>query len=135
MHAPHATETHYFPLANLPNRRILLHTHFDAPFIHKTSHPSSSVNFSIYSSGESGCQQEFSGFDISFDWYATLGRWPSRYLHTLISWAAGIVSIIVFIAWGQQEQGGAPRENSVGRECTDREYSTHANNTRVSRRL
>ena len=108
MHTSHAAETHYFPLANLPNRRILLHTHLDAPFIPKTSHASSSLNFTIYSSGESGCREEFSTFDISFDWYPTLGRWASRYLHTLISWAAGIVSIIVFIAWGQEEHGGAP---------------------------
>ncbi|KAF8806287.1 PGAP1-domain-containing protein [Phlegmacium glaucopus] len=104
MHTSHATETHYFPLANLPNRRILLHTHLDAPFIQKMNHVPS-LNFTIYSSGESGCSEEFSAFDISFDWYATLGRWASRYLHTLISWAAGIVSIVVFLAWRQEEQG------------------------------
>ena len=107
MHTSQATETHYFPLTNLPNRRILLHTHSDAPFIHKMSHTSSSLNFTIYSSGESACREEFSAFEISFDWYATLGRCASRYLHTVISWAAGIVSIIVFIAWGREEQGGA----------------------------
>lgn len=105
MHTSHATETHYFPLADIPNRRILLHTHLDAPFIHKPNHAPSSLNFTIYSSGELGCREEFSGFDISFDWYATLGRWASRYLHAVISWAAGIASVIVFTAWGQEEQG------------------------------
>ena len=108
MHTSQATETHYFPLANLPNRRILLHTHIDAPFIHKMSHTPSSLNFAIYSSGESTCREEFSAFEISLDRYASLGRCASRYLHTVISWAAGIVSIIVFIAWGREEQGGAP---------------------------
>ena len=39
----------------------------------------------------------------------------SRYLHTIVSWAAGIVSIIVFIAWGREEQGGAPYEIPIGR--------------------
>ena len=108
IHTSQATETHYFPLANLPNRRIFLHTHFDAPFIHKMSHTPSSLNFTIYSSGESGCREEFSAFEVSLDWYATLGRCASRYLHTVISWAAGIVSILFFIAWGREEQGGAP---------------------------
>lgn len=115
MHTSQATETHYFPLANLPNRRILLHTHIDAPFIRKKSHTPSSLNFTIYSSGESACREEFSAFEISFDWYATLGRCVSRYLHTIVSWAAGIVSIIVFIAWGREEQGGAPYEIPIGR--------------------
>ena len=67
-----------------------------------------SLNFTIFSSGESTCREEFSTLEISFDWYATLGRCASRYLHTVISWAAGIVSIIIFIAWGREEQGGAP---------------------------
>ena len=107
MHTSQATETHYFPLANLPNRRILLHTHFDAPFMRKMSH-APSLYFTIFSSGESTCREEFSTFEISFDWYATLGRCASRYLHTVISWATGIVSIIVFIACGREEQGGAP---------------------------
>ena len=107
MHTSQVTETQYFPLANLPNRRILLHTHSDAPFIHERAH-TPSLNFTIYSSGESACREEFSAFEISFDWYATLGRCASRYLHTVITWAAGIVSIIVFIAWGREEQGGAP---------------------------
>ena len=120
MHTSHSTETHYFPLANLPNRQILLHTHLDAPFIQKTSHAPSSLNFTIYSSGESACREESSAFEISFDWYATLGRWASRYLHTLISWAAGVVSIIIFIAWGREEQGSASKEISVHRECTNR---------------
>jgi glycosylphosphatidylinositol deacylase len=107
MHTSQETETHYFPLANLPDRRILLHSHFNAPFTHKTSHIPSSLNFTIYSSGELACREEFSAFEISFDWYATLGRCASRYLQTVFSWAAGVVSIIFFIAWGREEKGGA----------------------------
>ena len=83
------------------------------------SHTSSSLKFTIYSSGESACREEFSTFEVSFDWYATLGRCASRYLHTVVSWAAGIVSILFFIAWGREERGGTPLEILIGRELTE----------------
>lgn len=63
----------------------------------------SSVKLKVYSSGESGCQKEFSGFDITIDWFATLGRWSSRYLNSLLSWAAGVASLVVFLGWTQED--------------------------------
>ena len=106
VHRSHPAETHYFPLAKARNRRILLHTHLLAPFIDQTRHLSSGLNFTIYSSGERGCKREFETFDIAIDWSATLGRWASRYINTLVSWAAGVASLVVFIAWSKQDHGG-----------------------------
>ena len=103
MHASHPSETHYFPLLSGPHRRILLHTHLEAPFVDPPTLERSAVNFKIYSSGETGCQTELSGFDISIDWSATLGRWSSRYLNTLLSWAAGVASLVVFLGWMQED--------------------------------
>jgi len=71
------------------------------------SHPSSGLNFTIYSSGERGCKREFETFDIAIDWSATLGRWASRYINTLVSWAAGVASLVVFTAWSQQDREGS----------------------------
>lgn len=64
------------------------------------------MGFRIYSSGESQCSDEFSGFEISIDWSATMGRWSSRYLNALISWAAGVASLVVFLGWGIEDQNG-----------------------------
>ena len=66
------------------------------PF-HTSSHALSFLNSTIYSAGELACREQFSAFQI----YLILGWCASRYLHTPISWAAGIVSIIIFIAWGR----------------------------------
>jgi hypothetical protein len=72
----------------------------------QTHYPTSALNFIIYSSGEPGCKREFETFDITIDWSATLGRWASRYINTLVSWAAGVASLVVFVAWSQQDYGG-----------------------------
>jgi len=106
VHTSHPAETHYFPLANARNRRILLHTHLLAPFIDQTNYLSSGLNFTIYSSGERGCKREFETFDIAIDWSATLGRWASRYINTLVSWAAGVASLVVYTAWSKRDHGG-----------------------------
>lgn len=106
VHTSHVAETHYFSLTNARHRRILLHTHLFAPFIDQTSYPSSGLNFTIYSSGERGCKREFETFDVAIDWSATLGRWASRYINTLVSWAAGVASLMVFTAWSKQDHGG-----------------------------
>ncbi|KAF9478413.1 GPI-inositol-deacylase [Pholiota conissans] len=103
MHTSHAAETHYFPLANAHNKRTLIHTHLDAPFIDQTQHFPSYVNFTIISSADSDCVQGFSRLEIAVDWSATFGRWASRYLHTLVSWSAGVASVVVFFAWAQQD--------------------------------
>ncbi|KAF8969376.1 PGAP1-like protein-domain-containing protein [Flammula alnicola] len=116
MHTSHPAETHYFPLTNFHNQRTLLHTHLAAPLIDQTRHFSSFLNLTIVSSAEPECQQEFTKFDIAIDWSATLGRWASRYLHTLVSWAAGVASIVVFLAWAQIDEG-APMP-TVGQSLT-----------------
>ena len=106
MHTPHASETHYFPLTSPHNRRILLHSHLSAPFIDHTRHLPSYVNLTIISSADGECQRDFTEFSISIDWTATLGRWASRYLHTLVSWAAGVASLVLFFGWAQHDTGG-----------------------------
>jgi len=35
-----------------------------------------------------------------------MGRWSSRYLNALISWAAGVASLVVFLGWGIEDQNG-----------------------------
>ncbi|KDR84062.1 hypothetical protein GALMADRAFT_219892 [Galerina marginata CBS 339.88] len=104
IHASHPEETHYFPLARGPNRRILLHTHLAAPYIDPARHYPSALNFTIYSSGEPDCRNEFKKFDIAIDWTATMGRWASRYLTTLVSWSAGVAATVVFLAWSHHDQ-------------------------------
>ncbi|KAH9482359.1 GPI inositol-deacylase [Psilocybe cubensis] len=103
MHTSGTEETHYFSLAQVPNKRILLHTHTAAPFIDISRHPPSVLNFTIYSSAEPDCRDEFSSFNLDIDWFATMGRWASRYLTTLVAWSAGVATIIIFLAWSQQE--------------------------------
>lgn len=107
MYTSHPVETHYFPLTKVQPHRVLLHTHTPAPYI-----PSSSVNyppgvnFIIYSSGSTGCSSELHGLRIDIDWSATLGRWASRFPTTLVTWAIGIVALIIFEAWSAHEQTG-----------------------------
>jgi hypothetical protein len=103
MHMSHPSETHYFPILSGSHRRILLHTHLDAPFVDPPTFDRSAVSLKIYSSGETTCQAEFSGFHIAIDWSATLGRWSSRYLNMLLSWAAGAASLVVFLGWMQED--------------------------------
>lgn len=75
----------------------------EAPFVDPPTFDRSAVNLKIFSSGEIACRAEFSGFDITIDWSATLGRWSSRYLNTLLSWAAGVASLVVFLGWMQED--------------------------------
>ncbi|RDB19940.1 GPI inositol-deacylase [Hypsizygus marmoreus] len=104
MHTSHPSETHYYPF-NIPNRRILLHTHSPAPYIPVgSSVPHRSLNFVIYATSL-GCNML--GFDISIDWSATLGRWASRYPTTLVSWAVGVVAVVLFTAWGVCDRDSA----------------------------
>lgn len=107
MHTSHPSETHYFPLNHPPPRRILLHTHGAAPYIRLDPHIASrGLTFTIYSTGSTGCQSDVTGFHITVDWSATLGRWGSRYFTTLASWAIGIVALLIFEAWGLSDKGG-----------------------------
>lgn len=111
IHTSSPEETHYFPLAKVSNKRILLHTHLTAPFIDETRHFPSALNFTIYSSSSSDCRDEFAAFNLVIDWSATLGRWASRYLTTLVAWSAGVAATVVFLAWSQQDsdQNGGSR--------------------------
>lgn len=104
MHTSHVSETHYFPMNTISSRRILLHSHGSAPYAHPAPQPLG-VHFNIYSSGLSGCDSDLQGFDISIDWFATLGRWAPRYFTALASWAVGIISLMLFKAWGEYDKG------------------------------
>ncbi|KAF5321343.1 hypothetical protein D9619_000541 [Psilocybe cf. subviscida] len=106
MHTPHPTETHYYPLTNIHRRRNLLHSHLTAPFIFCAAHFASHVNFTIITSGEPDCRRELKHVDIGIDWSATLGRWASRYLHTIVSWSAGITGVVIYLAWMQADSDG-----------------------------
>lgn len=64
------------------------------------------LGFSIYSSGSTGCEMDLVGVTIDLDWSATLGRWASRYPTTLVSWAVGVVAIVVLGAWRTGDMGG-----------------------------
>jgi glycosylphosphatidylinositol deacylase len=64
------------------------------------------LDFSIYSSGSTGCEKELLGFTIGIDWSATLGRWASRYPTTLVSWAVGVAAIVILGAWHTGDMGG-----------------------------
>lgn len=112
VHTSHASETHYFPLASVHNGRTLLHAHLGAPFIDHNLHFPSYVNLTIISSADPECRRDFTEFRITIDWTATLGRWAPRYLHTLVSWAAGVASLVVFFGWAQYDTGGKYGDHS-----------------------
>ncbi|KAF8239028.1 PGAP1-domain-containing protein [Tricholoma matsutake] len=103
VHTSQPSETHYYPIGS-PDRRILLHTHISAPYVPRLSaSESKALDFIIYSSGSTGCA-DLVGFTIELDWFATLGRWGSRYLTTLVSWAVGVVAFVLFEAWGLSDK-------------------------------
>ncbi|KII95293.1 hypothetical protein PLICRDRAFT_34135 [Plicaturopsis crispa FD-325 SS-3] len=99
MHTSQPSEAHYYPLAL--SRPIHLHSHSSAPYIpdiRPLQHRG--LDLTIYASG---CH--ISEFDITVDWWATIGRWGTRYHTTLASWAVGVVAIMLFRAWGIAELG------------------------------
>ncbi|KAI0677215.1 GPI-inositol-deacylase [Trametes maxima] len=100
-HASHPSETHYYPLAPSFPRHILLHSHAAAPYIafdHATGH-----RLVIYSSDECRMRE----IRLSVDWWASIGRWGTRYGTAAACWAVGIVAIVLAEVWGSVE-GGAP---------------------------
>ncbi|KAJ3895608.1 PGAP1-like protein-domain-containing protein [Lentinula edodes] len=105
VHTSHPAETHYFPLTSQPRRRILLHTHGSAPYVHSNHGRSEGFELVIYSV-INGCSMQLRGFDLQIDWTATLGRWSTRYFTTVVCWAVGIVSLVVFKAWRSGESNG-----------------------------
>ena len=97
LHTPHPDETHYFPLHHSPDRRILLHSHSPAPFI--DSPPARpGLNFTLYSAVQQTCGPLI--LTVEIDWSATIGRWVTRYLTTMVIWATGITALLMFNAWG-----------------------------------
>ncbi|KAI9000694.1 GPI-inositol-deacylase [Trametes punicea] len=100
-HISHPTETHYYPLAPSFHRGILLHTHASGPYI--TSAHLIGHELIIHSSGECFVNE----IVLSVDWWASIGRWGSRYATAAACWAVGVVGIILWDLWGSVE-GGAP---------------------------
>ncbi|PIL37457.1 hypothetical protein GSI_01151 [Ganoderma sinense ZZ0214-1] len=100
-HQSHPSETHYFPLAPTFSRRILLHSHSAAPYI-ASDHSSGHV-LTIHSSGECGVNE----VELSVDWWATIGRWGTRYGTAAASWAVGIVAILMYDTWRLVEGGAS----------------------------
>ncbi|KAI0650404.1 GPI-inositol-deacylase [Trametes meyenii] len=100
-HASHPSETHYYPLTPSFPRHILLHTHASAPYI--ASDRTLGHKLVIYSSDECRMRE----IQLSVDWWASIGRWGTRYGTAAACWAVGIVAIILADVWGLIE-GGAP---------------------------
>jgi hypothetical protein len=99
-------ETHYFPLNEDSPRRFLLHGHTSGP--HTTRSPDvQGLTLNLYTVSSETCSSNLSGFEIQVDWKATLGRWASRYFTAVATWAIGIVGMILFDSWGQQESNGS----------------------------
>lgn len=99
-HQSHPSETHYFPLAPTFSRRILLHSHSAAPYV--ASDHSSGHALTIHSSGECSVNE----LELSVDWWATIGRWGTRYGTAAACWAVGIVAILMWDTWRVVEGGG-----------------------------
>ncbi len=102
VHRSHPAETHYFPLRLAPHRDILLHTHSPAPYI-DTAMSGRGVYLDLLSSGGDNCRADVITLEIA--WTATAGRWASRYFTTIISWAIGIVSLIMLELWRISDEG------------------------------
>ncbi|KAJ3740976.1 PGAP1-like protein-domain-containing protein [Lentinula detonsa] len=118
MHTSHPSETHYFPFTTKSPHRILLHTHGSAPYAYPNSGSNEGFELVIYSV-INGCSMQLRGFDLLIDWTATLGRWPTRYFTTIVCWAVGIVSLIVFDAWSSGENNAIPCVPPVSRSLTE----------------
>ncbi|KAF9534116.1 GPI-inositol-deacylase [Crepidotus variabilis] len=113
VHTSHQAETHYFPWHRTQNQRTLIHTHLEAPFVDSSALGKSTVNFTIQSSREETCRDDLTGFNLTVDWKATLGRWGSRYLNPLISWAAGVAAAVVFLGWNKENESMPTVEQSL----------------------
>ncbi|KXN89445.1 GPI inositol-deacylase [Leucoagaricus sp. SymC.cos] len=106
VHTSNSVETHYYPLDPEGRQRILLHTHLPAPYHGQGNKKGEGIRLVIYSSGTSSCINQLKGIALSIDLSATLGRWASRYMTTVIGWAAGISSIPLFLGLGAYDRGG-----------------------------
>ncbi|KAI0722323.1 PGAP1-domain-containing protein [Cerioporus squamosus] len=98
-HTSHPFETHYFPIAPYFGRPILLHSHAAAPYI-SSDHPIGHT-LTIHTSGECLVNE----IQLTVDWWATIGRWGSRYGTAAACWAVGIVSILMWDVCRVAENG------------------------------
>lgn len=98
-HTSNPDETHYFPLNDHDDRRIVLHTHMPAPFIISSQPTRKGVTLDIFSSGLSECSDALSELRITIDWPATLGRWATRYWTSTLVWSIGVVGLVIFYSW------------------------------------
>ena len=98
-HTSHPSEIHYYPLAPNFARPVLLHSHAAAPYIlsdHSTGH-----SLTIHSTGECLVNE----IQLTADWWATIGRWGSRYGTAAACWAVGIVSVLMWDIFRLSENG------------------------------
>jgi glycosylphosphatidylinositol deacylase len=97
---------HYYPFPNSSSssRGIRLHSHSSAPYIPNPHLQSThGLNLTVYSSRLADCESGFA-IEISVDWWSTIGRCATRYLAALLSWAIGIVAMLLFGIWGRSDQ-------------------------------
>ncbi|PPR02655.1 hypothetical protein CVT24_002138 [Panaeolus cyanescens] len=105
-HVSHDEEAHYYPLINQDNHPTLLHTHWPAPMIDAPTDRHPMVRITLYTVGKSSCRTNLPQLQLRIDWLATLGRCASRYFHSLVAWSAGVVSVVIFLAWKEERQTG-----------------------------
>ncbi|KAG1905635.1 PGAP1-like protein-domain-containing protein [Suillus fuscotomentosus] len=105
VHKSHPAETHYHRLEHRTS--ATLHTHASAPYIPLSRFsPSYSSELWIYAVS-TGCE-DVNEFTLTIDWWATIGRIATRYPTTLISWAVGVVVLLMFHAWRESGKGSMP---------------------------
>ncbi|KZP13457.1 PGAP1-domain-containing protein [Athelia psychrophila] len=96
MHTSGPSETHYYPLMR-SSPHILLHSHSSAPYITGlNSAQTRGIDLTIYSSASSAC---ISGLELTVDWWGTLGRLGSRYMIVILSWALGLIALMLLEGW------------------------------------
>ncbi|KAI0658506.1 GPI-inositol-deacylase [Cubamyces menziesii] len=98
-HTSHPSETHYYPLAPSFSRPILLHSHASGPYV--TSDHYKGHILTIHSTGECRLNE----VRLTVDWWASIGRWGTRYATAAACWAVGIVAIMLWDLWGVVERG------------------------------
>lgn len=59
----------------------------------------------MYSTAESGCS--VTSLNLTINWWATIGRWGGRYAAPAVSWAVGVVAILLHDAWRVSETVGS----------------------------
>ena len=104
-HTSQPYESHYFPLQPGFGRPILVHSHASAPYVdssHTVGH-----TLTMHSSGECWVDQ----IKLTVDWWATVGRWGTRYGPAAVCWAVGIMAILLWDVWKTAENGGKLTRN------------------------